>query len=206
MSDKSDFSKLVLRACEQALVEAGFRKLRQQSVVYDLSSDFLGWVGLNYGCENDVGDVRINPFVGIHCIPLMRMIEELSGSKYQIGRYATFAVHLAEIDSSVGAFTFSLGDDIEKKARDLARVVARVSIPYMLQYVTLDALLPVLRARVPELGGYPQRVAVALYLSGDQSAAVKFVEDKRAEYASDEEVVRTSFDRFAVPFLSRHRN
>ena len=199
MSGNADFAKDVLRSCESALVSVGFRKIRQQSVVYNLSSDFLGWVGLNYGYEGSA--VRINPFVGVHCIPMMRLIEELSGFKYQLGRHATYAVHLMVIDQDVAVFDFLPGDDLDEKAKALASVLIRVAVPFMEEFATLDALLPVLRYRVPELGGFPQRVAVTLYLMGDREGAASFVKERRAEYADDEEVVREHFDRFAIPFL-----
>ena len=77
-------------ACEAALIAHGFRRLRRHEVALDISNDFLGWVGLNTG--NYATHVKVNPFVGIHCIPLMRMIANLESQKYRVGSVATYAV------------------------------------------------------------------------------------------------------------------
>lgn len=199
MSSNSNFSRVVLDACESALVRRGFRKLRLHSVVHDINKDFLGWVGLNHGREGVA--VRINPFVGIHCIPMMRLVAELAGSKYQVGRYATFAVHLGEIDPNFHPFDFSSGTDIAVKADDMADHLCRQAIPFMEKHGNYDTLLPVLTQRLQELGGFPQRVAAGLYLTGRREEALEFVRQRRSEYLTDEDAVRESFDRFSIPFL-----
>lgn len=190
--------RATLDACETALVRHGFRRLRRHDVVFDISSDFLGWVGLNYGSHST--QVRINPFIGIHCVPLMRLVEELSGQSYQLGRYATFAVHLGEICPEVDTFDFSTEADLELESERLATTLRRYAVPFMEENASYAALLPILIDRVPTLGGYPQRLAVALYLMGRYEEARQFVLGRRAEYEA-EEAVRESFDRFALPFL-----
>lgn len=201
MSSPKDarFAGAVEAACEAALIGVGFKRPRQGCIVYEINADFFGWIGLNRGMH--AGFVRINPFVGIHCIPLMRLYTELEGRKYQKGAVATFAVHLGELSPSVAAFEFHQESDIETESRRLAEVVLEVGLPFMRAHASYDAILPILEERVPTLGGYPERVASALYLTGDIERARRFVSDRRAEYATKDAAVRASFDTFALPFL-----
>lgn len=176
--------KAVSEACEDALVRHGFQRLRRHSVAWAFSKDFLGWIGLNVG--NYPTHVQINPFVGIHCVPLMKPIEEISGNKYQLGRYATYAVHLGEVcDEGLGGFLFPEGSDIEPVAERLAVAVCQHGVPYMQTLADYEALLPLLQEREAMRGGYPERVAVCLVLLGRQVEAHAYLDAKLKEYQAD---------------------
>lgn len=195
----SQFVRLIGDSCEAALVRHGFRRLRRDGVVLEIAKDFFGWVGLNVG--NYGGSVRINPFVGIHCVPLMKLVSELCGEKYQLGRYATFAVHFGEVCPNVEVFDFWPDVDPLPESDRLATCLQEHGVPYMESYASLKALLPVLESRVSLLGGYPERTAVAYFLSGRNEDACRFVQVKQAEYLREDVGIRQNFDRFAIPFL-----
>lgn len=198
-----EFVSSVKSACEAALVRRGFRRLRRHEVALDISSDFLGWVGLNVG--NYATHVKVNSFVGIHCTPLMRMVANLEAEKYQLGSVATYAVHLAELFPALLSFQFASDSDAPGKAAALAEATCEYGIPYMRSLASIEALLPLLRARVKSLGGFPERYAAALRLAGKEDEARAFVELRRLEYSMEETAVRESFDRFAIPFLAQRQ-
>lgn len=195
--------KAVLEACEDALVRHGFKRLRRHSVAWAFSPDFLGWIGLNVG--NYPTHVQINPFVGIHCVPLMKLYKESSENKYQpkkyqLGRYATYAVHLGEVcDEGLGGFIFPEGADIEPVAEELAVAVREHGVPYMQTLTSYEALLPLLRGREPMLGGYPERVAVCLMVLGRQAEALAYLDAKLEEYRKNPRYteVQARWQRFA---------
>lgn len=176
-------SSAVSDACEAALVRHGFKRLRRHWVVWEFSKEFLGWVGLNSGSRASF--VRINPFVGVHCVPLMKLIQEVRGNKYKLGDIATFAMHLGEICPDVEVFEFHDGTDFEPEAERLAETICQHGVPYMQTLASYEALLPRLREREPMLGGYPERVAVCLVLLGRQAEALAYLDAKLKEYQAD---------------------
>lgn len=196
---RSEFVSEVKDSCEAALVRHGFRPIRRHEVALDISRDFLGWIGLNVGNHQSI--VRINPFVGVHCIPLMRLVADVSGEKYRLGSVATFAEHLGMICPHVEVFEFSGESERNSESERLAQVMRAYGQPYMEALASYEKLLPAMQERVPMLGGYPQRVAAALYLMDRHEEAREFVLTRQAEYKSEESIVRDSFNQFALPFL-----
>jgi hypothetical protein len=199
MTAISKFVRAVEDACETALVNVGFQRLRRGCIVYEIDPDFLGWVGLNRGVHT--GFVRINPFVGIHCISVMKLCAEIEGGAYKKGAIATFAVHLGKLRPKVDVFEFHGEGDIAPESRRLAETVVDGGLPFMRAHASYEAILPVLEERVPTLGGYPERVAATLYRMGQVARARDFVIERRAEYEHQSAQVKESFDRFAIPFL-----
>lgn len=191
-------AKRVKDACEDALLRRGFVRLGRDLVVHEIDDAFLGWVGLNVGKHS--GFIRINPFAGVHCTPVMKLIADLSGEKYQRGRYATFAKHLGEICPNVRVFDFAALEEIDAEADRLATVYCEHGLPFMKGLANYQRLLGELEERVPMLGGYPQRVAATLHIMGRTQEAVDFVKERQDEYRDDPAVME-SFDRFASPFL-----
>lgn len=194
------FIRDVEEACDSALVEIGFKRPRRGDQYLEITKDFLGWVGLNQGRHGDF--LRINPFVGIHCVPLMKLCDGLEGEKYKKGSIATIAIHLGEICPDVDQFIFRPGEPIELEARRLSIVIGEHGVPWMTKHSSYEAILPIMEEKVPTLGGYPERVAAAHYLMGEKEKARNFVADQRAKFESEHKEYQPFFEKFAQPFLN----
>ena len=195
----SDFAKGVEEACESALVDAGFKKLRKGRVVYEISSDFFGWVGLNKGVHGDM--LRINPFVGVHAIAVMKLCAQLENVKYVKGEYATYAIHLGQILPDASTFEFRVGESYFEESRRLANCLAQRGLEYMISIADFDGLLPLIEARIPMLGGYPERYACMLYLCGKRVQARRFVSNVMNLEGDLARISNDSFATFADNFL-----
>ena len=152
---------------------------------------FHCWVGLNTGLEKEHLD--INPFIGVHVVPIMKLYTSLEGRGYSRST-ATYAVHMGELTPKEQVFRFTRKTDVAAEADRLARLYADVGLSYALSIGTYELLLPLLRDRVPMLGAYPERVASCLYLMGRKDEARSFVEEFLKEH-------QDYFEGFAVPFL-----
>lgn len=196
---ESKFIRIVEDACESALVDVGFKRLRRGTIIWEISPSFWGWVGLNRGIHGD--SVRINPFVGIHAVDVMTLSAQLDEVKYVKGAYATYAKHLGEFLPDEPTFEFPCGDAVSDESVRLAKSVADAGLHYMLSIASYEALLPLIESRMPSLGGYPERYAVALYISGKEALARNFVmgvlnrEGDLARFSSN------SFAKFGANFL-----
>jgi len=190
------FKKEILLKCYDALESEGFTRYRKEDVDWPLHDGFHCWVGLNTGLHPD--RVNVNPFVGIHAVPIMRLYTKLEGRTYSRS-VATYAVHMGELagarEERATALTPEQSDGfVTSETRRLARLYATVGLDYARSIASYEALLPLLQGRLDMLGGYPERVASCLYLMGRKAEAKAFAEEFLAKQ-------REYFEAFAVPFL-----
>lgn len=194
-------NRIVLECCE-ALEQTGFTRYRKDRVDWPLFNGFHCWVGLNAGIYSD--HVFIDPFIGIHVVQIEKMWSGLQVGKYPT-KYsrglATYAVHIGELEGlrNEPAFVFyphqsgsHLGDEIAR----LAQICAGCGLSFSKSIASYEALLPLLEARTPQLGGYPQRFVSCLYLMGRKRESREFVESFLPTH-------RDAFEGFAGPFLAK---
>ncbi len=185
------FKQHVLLKCFEALAAIGFIRYRKEDVDWPLEGGFHCWVGLNTGLYDE--RVEINPFIGIHVVPIMRLCTSLEGRKYSRS-VSTYSLHMGDVSPREQAIEFARETDVEMQAARLAQLYLHVGLPYAKSIASYELLLPLLQERVPMLGGYPERVASCLYLMGRKEEALIFTEDfmiKEPDY----------FKCFANPFL-----
>lgn len=185
------FKQAVLLKCYDALEAVGFTRYRKQDVDWPMEDGFHCWVGLNTGLEKEHLD--INPFVGVHVVPIMKLYTSLEGRKYSRST-ATYAVHMGELVPKEPIFRFTRQTDVAVEVDRLARLYADVGLSYALSIGTYERLLPLLQERVPMFGAYPERVASCLYLMDRKDEARLFVEEFLPDHCD-------YFEGFAVSFL-----
>lgn len=191
------FKKDIRLKCYDALERNGFTRFAKEGVDWPLDGGFHCWVGLNTGLYSD--RVEINPFVGVHVVPIAKLRAALEGCKYDRG-IATYAIPMGEIlsvrNERAFAFTPEQSDSfVASEAQRLAGLYANAGLAYARSIASYEALLPLLEGRVEMLGGYPERVACCLYLMGEIGRARAFVGGFLAREPD-------YFDSFAGPFLS----
>ena len=188
------YKRVVRQHCYDALVEAGFTRFRKDGVDWPLGNGFHCWVGLNTAIEPTY--IEINPFVGVHVIPIEKLTAIKSGKYPKIYNrgLATFAVHMGELVPTERVFRFTRQTDIATEAARLARLYVSVGLPYAESMTDYERLLSLLQSRIPQLGGYPESVAACLYLMDRKTEARAFVEDFMTQQPD-------YFKGFALPFL-----
>lgn len=185
------FKKTVVLACCDALEREGFTRFRKDKVDWRLGKEFHCWVGLNAGLYPDI--LHINPFVGVHVVPIMKLYTSLEGRRYERD-IATYSRHMGELAPDVPVFQFTRSTDVPAEARRLARLYATVGLSFAKAIADYESLLPLLKQRIDMLGAYPERYACCLYLMDRKKQARIFVE----EFLSRN---RDYFKGFAAPFL-----
>lgn len=185
------YKQAVLQHCYDALTRVGFTRFRKHDVDWPFGNGFHCWVGLNTALEPEY--VEINPFVGVHVAPIMKLYTSLGGRKYDRG-VATYAIHMGELVPRERAFRFTRCTDVAAEAARLARLYVGIGLPYAESMADYEHLLPLLQSRLSMFGGYPQRVASCLYLMGRKDEARAFVKDFVGQHPD-------YFEGFAIPFL-----
>lgn len=183
---KNKFIDEVELACNLALASSGFYFPRRSTRLFPIAADTYGWVGLN---RYKVGDTWwINPFIGLHCVPIMRLWYELDTyrkPKYLLGQTATAALHLGELAPDIDGFHFEQGHPPEDEARRLADAVVAFGMPWMRENANLEALLGLFREKEEMLGGYPERIAVVLFLLGRFNEMSDYLDVQLHKYAQN---------------------
>jgi hypothetical protein len=192
------FRQEVCEACYSGLITAGFERYRKNRIDRDLGNGFRCWIGLNTALFSS--HVEINPFVGLHVVPLEKLWTSLKSGKYP-SKYdrgvATISVHLGELRPDEKTFRFGRRTDLNAEAKRLAKLYEGVGMSYAREISSYGALLPLLQQRVELLGGFPERFASCLYIMGRKKEAREFV----LEFASAH---RDYFEGFAEPFLRKN--
>jgi hypothetical protein len=170
MADKK-FLNMLEDVCDFELCELGFTRLRRGSVVWQFDNNFLGWIGLNVGNHGNM--VRLNPFVGIHVVDVMKLSDSLSARKYAKGGSATYAIHLGELIPNTPTFEFEVGTDLTFEAKRLARAIFDVGLGYMKSLCSYEVLSPLLYERMPMHGGYPETYILSLYCAGKKEQSIE---------------------------------
>lgn len=177
--------------CILKFEQAGFKKIRKDTVRWQSDTGFYGWVGLNQGLHKDF--LRINPFFGIHCEQIERFCCKMEGRKYNRA-VATIALHMGEVAPEEDTIVFTRNEAIEPEAQRLVDLYITYAVPFYNTHQSYEKLLPYLLEKVDILGGYPESVASAYFLMGQPEKAKQFTEDflkLEEEYFID----------FAKPFL-----
>lgn len=203
---KTKFAQEVDAACDNALASFGFHSPRRGSPLIVIDEDFYGWVGLNRSKAGDA--VRIDPFIGLHCVPVMRLYYELDTyrkRRYLPGDTATVALHLGELAPAPTAFMFERSQPLEGEAGRLAQAVVEFGRPWMTSHANLNALLVHLREKEAMLGGFPERVAVVLFLLGRFTEVSEYLDARREEYARKPgwAEIHESWQQFSLTLRSR---
>lgn len=189
------FKREFLLKCYDALQEAGFTRFRKEGVDWPLHDGFHVWVGLNSAVEKAF--VEINPFVGVHVVPIDKLWTGLDTGKYRVKycrQVSTYGRHMGLLAPKERVFRITRQMDLDAEAARLARLYVEVGVPFAQSIASYDRLLPLLQERLPRLGAYPERVAACLYLMGRKDEARRFTEEflqKKRDY----------FEGFAESFL-----
>lgn len=195
----SKFRRRVLDACEAALTRRGFSRVRMHRNVLEISTDFQGWIGLCDGIYHD--QVRITPALGVHCVPLMRLICSTTGTRYRRSEFASIAYALSDVKKGVAPFEFTSEESLVTESERLASTMERYGIPFMRAFASYEAVVSVSKARSGILGGYPEKAAAALYLMGRSDEARKWLDMQREPYRLDDAPAWQPFETFAAKLL-----
>ncbi|SFG28392.1 hypothetical protein SAMN05518865_110126 [Duganella sp. CF458] len=192
--------KEVEQCCANELKKAGYKTAG--SVAFMRIDEMThGWVGFNVSKHSEF--VRVNPNIGIHCTPVMRCLDEIRGRKYQIGRLATYSVPLGTILPEERQIVITEPSEMNAEIRRMISYIEGDGEVYMRRLADLTVLEQALFRSVGQLGGYPEKYALTLLVSGKIREFHEFSAKQLALYQSngdtEEAAEWTNFERQAEP-------
>jgi hypothetical protein len=184
MSDdiNAKFRDEFLDTCRKMFVDAGFQSPRKWTINLGITDDFLGWVGLNSGLYPD--HVFLSPFIGIHVVPIQRLLDEDRGRKYRKGASATISMHMGELTPKEKVF-YVTRENKDLEAARLVSLIGREAVPWMHMHATYEALLPHLDKKLSWLNGNPEKYAATLSALGRLEEMRQFINDIERDLSTD---------------------
>lgn len=195
--------KIVTRNCQDSVTKFGVR-IKNGIGTFDITEDFRGWISLGEGVQPRF--VRINPNVGIHCVPVMKLVAEALGKKYRIGQYATLSFPLGSTCPDMQEFLFISADDLVPEANRLADAINQYGIPFTRKIACYEELIPRLQKYIPSRGGFPESYAAALCVSGNTQAAYAFIDEQIANYIDNGDQKEANKYRQLKSYFETHQS
>lgn len=143
---------------------------------------FLAWVGVNIGVHAEF--IRLNVNVGVHCQPVMKLIDEACGEKYFLGKNATIATPLAELVSDPEIGVIKNDQSIDVAVGRMVNALREEGLLFANGIASYPKLMELLKKRVANLGHMPERYVVAAYIFGEGDSVNSFIDNQIGEYAT----------------------
>jgi hypothetical protein len=191
----------VEKACYEALRAEGFDVPKRDLIRIALSDEFFGWVGLNEGVHPEF--VRINPFIGVHAVKVQKLFSEVRGKKYTLGESPTIVVHLGEIAPKILEFLFENEGVMRAEAGRLATEIRSSGLKWMKENARYDAIIKILDGEKGSLGGKPEKLAIAKFVSGGRQVFDRHVAEELESYRASENNYLTDYESFVGDFTRR---
>lgn len=160
---------MIIQVVLPLLVALGFKKRGGDVFTLDVAPGVLGWLGLNRATRHRaIGEVEINPVVGVRFQEVERVVAECRGEKFHAYQPPTISSPLGYLmpEKKYRAWVFS--PDCEGDvATDMVGAIATHGIAYMRSAAELGEL----RRRLQDGSGFAQQLAyrapAAALVAGD---------------------------------------
>jgi hypothetical protein len=183
----------VMQIIQRKLVDHGFKKRSKEILTFDLSSEFLGWLGLNRAVQRGDGSLAINPVIGVRYQRLERAYSELMDENFHAYIPPTLSVNIGYLmpDNSYKTWSFFNKSNNQRIVDDMVAAIEKYGISFMDTMSNEDAILEALKVSdfsMPESRKF--RLPLIKYMRGD-------IEQARAELTRTLEEVNTREDMAA---------
>jgi hypothetical protein len=186
---KTPYPDEVVHACIAALTPLSIRKVRPGIAVFRIDAHFLGWLGFNQRADQSFA--RIYPNFGVHCVPIEEALCKARNHTYRAGAVATLSYPLGVACPNVEQFVVESGEQVADEAARLALAIRTCGVSFVRGLASYQELLPRLREHVGSFGGYPERYAIGLYLTGKRQESLAFLRELIEELSATGEPVTT---------------
>ena len=200
-------SRLVLDTVAPLLVPVGFKQRKTGIFTIQLSSEVLGWLGLNTATKHHPpGEVTINPVVGARHQEVERLVAELRGERFHAYLPPTISRALGHLIPEVRFKSWIANPEhASVVGADMVAAIGEYGLAFMKSLTTLEelrrALEPPVRFFTEDQARY-RRPAVWL-LSGEPGRAAEELDKSLAAIGDRSAPADVEFRRFAAALQVR---
>jgi hypothetical protein len=153
--------------------------------------------------HRSLGDVEINPVVGVRHQKVEQIVAELRDEKFHPYQPPTVSTPLGYLMPEGRYRPWIVADDAEGEAADLAAAVERYAVPFMKATSGLAAMCQRLDERMGFDDQLIYRQPVARLLSGDVDRASALVDGAETDLGDRGDAAAIEFRQFAAAFRRR---
>lgn len=187
------------------LESVGFRKRAGMVFTKDVGEDVIGWLGLNKASRHlGVGQVEVNPVVGIRHQGVERVVAELREEKFHAYQPPTVSTPLDYLMPGSRYRSWLLGArDAETIADELVASVVALGLPFIESGAALSVVCRLLDQGLGFDHQLVYRRPVAWALAGDVAYSLKLVGTAEAELGDRSDAAAAELRSFVAAFRSR---
>lgn len=196
----------VLELVRAELAGLAFTKRAGDIFTRDLTSEVLGWIGLNRATRGRPGVLEINPVVGVRHQPIERLLAELRGEKAHPYVPPTLSVHLGYLmpERAYRPWLFPEGEDPEAEAMRMVQAIGEFGVPFMRENAALEPLVATLETSafgIAEQRHY--RLPVMYFLLDRKARAEEYIAERLGELRARDDLAARHYRSFAEALRQR---
>ncbi|MGE6757078.1 hypothetical protein ACQKGO_03610 [Corallococcus interemptor] len=187
------------------LTGLGFRKRAGNVFTLDLAPNVLGWLGLNQATKyRAVGEVEINPVIGVRFQDVERLVAECRGEKFHAYQPPTISSPLGYLmpQKEYKAWVFT-PENSEEMATDMAHAITTHGVAFMRTVADLAELRRLLRDGFGFDHQLAYRRPAAALVSGEAEQARALLDEELASIGARTDLAAAEFRRFEASLRSR---
>ena len=195
----------VLSAVTARLRDLGFRKRAGAVLTCEVTSDAIGWLGLNAASRDlPAGQFEVNPVVGIRHQGVERVVAELRGEKFHPYQPPTVSTPLGYLMPGSRYRAWRLGaDDTDGGIEDLVASVAAFGLPFALSGAPLPELCRLLDQGLGFDHQLVYRRPVAWALAGEVTRAHGLIGGALSDLGDRSDAAAAELRSFVAAFQDR---
>ena len=195
----------VIGTAEAELKRLGFRK-SGGVYTYKIDDIVLGWVGLNTIAKRSDGRVGVNPMVGVVCIPIEALLQELTASRdSRLNPTLSTSLGYVATEARFQEWPFEPEPfDYRTEAIRMVEAIHRYGRPFMESKATLNEVtLDLEQVRSTSKESVVYRLPVAYALTERVDVAVAQIQAHLCALANRTDMDAHRFKTFATAFLGK---
>jgi len=198
-----DFVKNVFRLLRADLASLGFEKRTRGILTITVSSDVLGWLGLNIATRGQKDFIEINPVIGVRNQRIEKLIADILGERFDevIPPTLTKSIGYLTPENRYISYNFSSQNPPDPVVASLIASVGKFGLPFIERHVEMATLVNSLRTgkfSIPFMVAY--RVPAGLYLLGQNKDAISYLNAELVKIGDRDDPAATRFKSFARKF------
>jgi hypothetical protein len=190
----------VMQLAQAGLVERGYKKRTGQIFTLELSTGFLGWLGLNRAVNRGDGSMAVNPVVGVRFQELERTLEAIMDEGPQAYVVPTISINIGYLtpENSHKTWVFSESAHNHKTVSDMLAAVEKYGRPFMISMADMRSIQNAFEAKeysLPENRKY--HLPLIYHLRGEDDRTRAELQKNLTEIGEREDLAAQRYRQFA---------
>ncbi len=195
-----------MQYAREELLVRGYKKRTGQIFTLELSTEFLGWLGLNRAVNRGDGSMAINPVVGVRFQVLEHTLARIMDEDPQTYVPPTISINVGYLmpESTYQTWVFEERADNQKTMVEMLSAVEKYGRPFMISMADLESIQRAFEAKeysLPENRKY--RLPLIYHMRGEGDRVHAELQKELTEIGEREDLAAQQYRQFAERLKSQ---